>query len=111
MRKILYLFLALIGLVLPYYFLGSFVAESGLDPAAFVKQLFGTKISSFFAVDLLISAVVFLVFVRSETLRCRMRRWWLYLAATLLVGLSFALPIFLYMRESSLEASRKNQSE
>jgi hypothetical protein len=108
MTKNGYLLLAFIGLILPYYFLGSFIAESGLDPHAFLKQLFGTKISSFFAVDLLISAVVFLVFVRSETRRCRMGRWWLYLAATLLVGLSFALPIFLYVRESSLEASRKN---
>jgi hypothetical protein len=106
----MYLFLALVGLVLPYYFFLSFVADSGLDLAAFVKQLFGTKISTFFAVDLLISSVVFLVYVRDEARRFGMCRWWPYIAATLLVGLSFAFPLFLYVRERSMETSRANRS-
>ena len=110
MRKTVYLLLALIGLALPYCFFVSFVAHSGFDLAAFFKQLFGTEISSFFAVDLMISAVVFLVYVRDEARRCRMGRWWLYIAATLLVGLSFAFPIFLYMRERSIEGTRQNRS-
>jgi len=28
-----------------------------------------------------------------------MRRWWPFVVANLLVGLSFALPLFLYFRE------------
>jgi len=111
MRKTLYLLLAGVGLALPYYFFLSFVAETGLDVGAFLRQLFATKISSFFAVDLLVSTVVFLAYVRDEARRCRMGRWWLYVAATLLVGLSFAFPIFLYMRERSLEASELGGSK
>jgi len=32
-----------------------------------------------------------------------MKYWWAYLIATMTVGLSFALPLFLYFRERKLE--------
>src|SRR5215470_4720431 len=110
MRKNLYLALAILGLALPYYFLVSFVVATGPDPGAFVKELFATKISSFFVADLLISAVVFLVYLRPEARRYGMARWWIYVVATLLVGLSFAFPLFLYVRESSVRAARPEAS-
>ena len=101
----LYLVLAVIGFVGPYYFFISFLTAHGLDGKAFVEQLFGTQISSFFAVDLLLSSVVFIRYLRQETTRYAMRGWWLYLIALLTVGLSFALPLFLYVRESHREAT------
>jgi hypothetical protein len=103
-RKNVYLILAVIGLVAPYYFLISFLTAHGLDGKAFVQQLFGTQISTFFAADLLLSSVVFVRFLRQEAARYEMRRWWLYLAALLTVGLSFALPLFLYVRETYRQA-------
>jgi hypothetical protein len=44
---------------------------------------------------------LFLVFSRQEAQRHRMRSWWAYVLATLLIGPSFAFPIFLYFRESA----------
>jgi len=105
MRKKLYLLLAIAGLILPYYFFISFLTANGPDSRAFLDQLFGTKVSSFFASDLLISAVVFLVYLRPEARRHGVKRSWLYLIATLLIGLSFAFPLFLYVCESSSEQS------
>ena len=61
MRR-LYLLLAVIGLVLPYYFFVSFLTENGLNPRLFFGQLFASNISSFFAVDVIITAIVFLAF-------------------------------------------------
>src|SRR5215813_8418139 len=107
MRKNLYLALAILGFALPYYFFVSFLVGSGPDPSAFVKEIFATKISSFFAADLLISAVVFLVYLRPEARRHNIGRGWFYLVATILVGLSFAFPLFLYMRESSISPARR----
>jgi hypothetical protein len=42
------------------------------------------------------------VFSFQEARRLQMSRWWGYVAATLLVGPSFALPLFLYFRETRL---------
>ena len=103
-QKHLYLILAVIGFVGPYCFLISFLAAQGVDGKAFVQQLFGTKISTFFAVDLLVSSVVFLRYLAREATRYSIGYRWVYVVALLTVGLSFALPLFLFVRESHLEA-------
>jgi hypothetical protein len=103
-QKHLYFIFAVIGFVGPYYFLISFLTAHGVDGKAFGQQLFGTKISTFFAVDLLVSSVVFLRYLRQEATRYSIGYVWLYVVALLTVGLSFALPLFLYVRESHLEA-------
>jgi uncharacterized protein DUF2834 len=103
MKKNVYLILAIVGLVVPYYYFVSFLAVNGLDSRVFFKELFGTKISSFFAVDLIISCVVFVRYLRQEAVRYQIGKWWLYLMAVLFFGLSFALPLFLYVRELSIE--------
>jgi hypothetical protein len=102
-RQQLYLILALLGFVGPYYFFISFLAVHGFDAKAFLQQLFGTRISAFFAADLIISCLVFVVFLRQESPRLAIPRRWLYLLALVTVGLSLALPLFLYARESKLE--------
>jgi len=103
-KKHFYSILAVIGFVGPYYFFISFLMAHGLDGKAFVQQLFGTQISTFFAVDLLLSSVVFVRYLREEATHHAVGYWWLYLVALLTVGLSFALPLFLYVRESRFEA-------
>lgn len=98
--KHFYLILMVIGFVVPYYFFISFLMAHGLDPRELVRQLFSTYISTFFAVDLIIASIVFIVYLRREALRCSMENWWVYLVPLFTVGLSLALPLFLYVRES-----------
>ena len=102
MRKNVYLFLAIIGLIVPYYFLISFFATYGLNGRLFLEQLFSTPISAFFAVDLLLSCVVFARYLGQETKRYSIKYSWLCLVALCTVGLSCALPLFLYLREPYL---------
>ena|SRR5689334_3739923 len=102
--KRFYMILAVIGFIGPYYFFIAFLKAHGLDGKAFLQELFGTPISAFFAVDLLLSSVVFVRYLRQEASRYRIKRRWLYLIALLTVGLSFALPLFLYVRETHIEA-------
>ena len=97
--KNLYLILAIMGFVLPYYFFILFLVAHGFDPREFLRQLFGTPIATFFAVDLLISSIVFLIYLRQESMRRSVRHQWLYLVVLFTVGLSCALPLFLYARE------------
>lgn len=103
MRK-LYLALAIVGFLAPYYFFVSFLRAEGLNLQLLFSQLFANNISSFFAVDLIISAIVFWAFLYRESERYLMRNWWVYILATLIVGPSFALPLFLYFREAQIEA-------
>ncbi len=79
------------------------VAEHGLNATLFAQELFVNRISTFFAMDVIVSAVVLIRFIRMESSRLSIPRWWLPLAATLTVGVSFGLPLFLYMRELKLE--------
>jgi hypothetical protein len=108
MRKNIYLILAILGFVIPYYFLVRFLIEQGSYIPLFnipllVSQLFVNDISAFFAVDLIISTIVFWVWLVAETGRLQMNNSWVYILASLTVGLSFALPLFLYFREDRLQ--------
>ncbi|HKY05977.1 MAG TPA: DUF2834 domain-containing protein [Blastocatellia bacterium] len=105
--KNLYLILAVIGLAAPYYFFISFLMTHGLDARALVAGLFANHASSFFVIDLLISSVVFLCYLRQESARQPVPYWGLYVVALFAVGLSFALPLFLYARASRLESNQR----
>lgn len=102
-RKILYLSLCLPGFALPYSQFIPWVIEHGLDMPLFLRQLFANRISGFFALDVLISAVTLIGFIRSEGVRLKMSRLWLPIASVLLVGVSLGLPLFLFLRERELE--------
>lgn len=102
MKRWVYLVLAGIGLVFPYYFLLSFLVENGLNLELLLAQLFANDISTFFAVDLIITAVAFWVFLYWEARRMEMRHWWVYVVFTLFIGPSFAFPLFLYAREGKV---------
>ena len=101
--KNIYLILALAGLFAPYYFLFRFFGENGFNIPFLIDQLFANHISTFFAVDLIISIVVFWVWMTAEATKLQMKNWWLYILASLTVGLSFALPLFLFFRERTVE--------
>ena len=103
MKQNIYLVLASLGLLVPYYFLFKFLSANGFDIPLLVQQLFANDVSTFFAVDLVISIIVFWIYMIVEANRLQMKNWWLYILASLIVGLSFALPLFLYFREHQLE--------
>ena len=101
--KAIYLVLCFVGALLPYWQFVPWVVEHGINLPLFVRELFVNRISAFFGMDVLVSAVVLVTFVRIESVRLSIRRRWLPLLALLMVGVSLALPLFLYMRERSLE--------
>lgn len=102
-KKNIFLILAILGFLAPYYFFVQVPPESALDIPALIQPLFANNFMKGVAMDLTVSVIVFWVFVFSEANRLQMKNWWLYLVATLLVGLSFALPLFFYFRERKME--------
>ena len=101
--KNVYLILAILGFIAPYYFFLQVPPENLLDLPALIQPLFANHFMRGLAMDLTISVIAFWVFVFAEANRLQIRHAWLYVLATLMVGLSFALPLFLYFRERQLE--------
>ena len=102
MRKQLYLIGAILGTLLPYYYFIQFLWTYGLNLHQLVSQLFANDISAFFGMDVIVSSLVLWVFIFAEGRRLGMKHLWVYVAANLAVGVSLALPLFLYVRESKL---------
>ena len=102
-----YAWLCALGIVLPYSQFVRFLQEHGLNLRVFVQQLFVNRVSGFFAMDVIVSSIVLVAFVRMEGGRLGMKHRWAPVVALLTVGVSLALPLFLYMREEHLDASRR----
>ena len=96
--KRLYLALAVVGAVAPWYFFLSFLMEGGPGIAAALDQLWATNMTRFFTVDVLLTGLALLVYL---LIRERMNggRFWLLAGATVLVGPSCSLPLLLYFKE------------
>ena len=103
MKKNIYLILAIVGFVAPYYFLVQMPGKDGFDLVQLIQPMFANNLLRGVAMDLMVSVIVFWVYVFAEANKLQIKNPWLYILATLLVGLSFALPLFLYFRERKLE--------
>ena len=105
-RQWLFLFLAVLGTVLPLMVFASFVMAHGLSPKLFLAALWQTPVSRFFGLDVVISALALFLFVHLEGRRLKMANLWVYVVCTMLVGVSLGLPLFLFFRELKMsEAS------
>ena len=101
--KKLYLALCVAGTVLPCWQFFPFLAEHGLNLRLFFAQLFANPVSGFFGLDVIVSSVVLWVLVLVDGRRAGVTHLWAPIAASLAVGVSLGLPLFLYMRERRLE--------
>jgi Protein of unknown function DUF2834 len=101
--KRLYLVLCVVGFLVPYWQFIPWAAEHGINLPLLVRDLFANRISSFFGLDVLISAVVLWIFIAAEGSHLGMRRLWLPIVATCVVGVSLGLPLFLYLRQVHLD--------
>jgi hypothetical protein len=102
----LYLSLALLGAALPYSQLIPWLALHGLNIRLLFTDLFSSSIGAFFGLDVILSAVVLLIFISRDGVARGMRALWLPRVATCLIGVSCGLPLFLYMRE--VQVARDN---
>lgn len=96
--RTIYLVLSFMGFALPYSQFVPWAMVHGLDVPLFFRELFSTHIGGFFGMDVIVSAIVLVLFVFIEGRRLGMQKLWVPVLGTLLVGVSFGLPLFLYMR-------------
>jgi hypothetical protein len=98
-RAKLLLFLAVAGFVVPNVMVGVFLADHGLDLGLYFENWFETLPSSQLVVDLVIAFLAFAAWASWDGPRNGVDRWWVVIPASLLVGVCFAVPLYLFMRE------------
>ena len=104
MTKIIYLILAIIGIILPMtqFIPATIAGEFSLD--GLFKDMTQNKILTGVSLDFFIAAATAIVFIIIEGRKRKLSLVWVAIVGTFLIGLSFGLPFFLYLRERSLEA-------
>ena len=96
--KVFLIFCCFAGIVIPYWFAIPFFMFHGPNLRLLVEELFANNISSFFAADLIIASVIFLVWSFRDARERKIGGWWIVLLSNLIVGLSLALPLYLLKR-------------
>ncbi|MEM9604834.1 MAG: DUF2834 domain-containing protein [Pseudomonadota bacterium] len=94
-----YALMCVVGTVLPLSAFVPWVLEFGLDLNFLLSGAFVNRVAAFAWLDVIVSAVVLLVFIWVEGRRQGMTRLWLPTLGTCTVGVSLGLPLFLLLRE------------
>jgi Terpene cyclase DEP1 len=103
-RERILLVLAIAGFLVPNTMVVIFLAEHGLDLSTYFGHWVDSLPAAQLAADLGIAFLTFALWSTWEARRLDMSTWWLPIPASLLVGLCFALPLFLLLRERAIVA-------
>lgn len=108
--RVIYLLLAIIGLVMTWYYNLQFIQESGgsFDVAEFVAAGANNAASQSLSWDLAIACIAGLIWIFFESKRLGLRFFWVYFVLAFSVAYAFAFPLFLFVRQGKLEAMEKD---
>jgi hypothetical protein len=104
--KKFYFVAMVIGAAAPLYLLSQHFAARGFGLSDFVAASFPNPAASGLVADLILSATLGLIAFGREARALRLRGFWAVVLGTLLIGFSFGLPLYLYLRESRLEVGK-----
>lgn len=97
--------LALVGFVVPNAMVLAFFLREGVDLGAYFGHWGESLPAAQLAADVSIAFAALALWAAWEGRRLGMRTWWLPVPASLLVGVCFALPLFLLLRERAVRGS------
>lgn len=101
--KNIFLALAILGTVAPITAFTPWLAEHGLDLPLFFKEMFATEVSSFFSLDVIVSALVVVTMV-ARGAKNGVPYAWLSIVGTFSIGVSLGLPLYLYLEARHRDA-------
>jgi hypothetical protein len=109
--RILYLLLAIVGLVMTWYYNLQFMEESGgaFDIAEFMAASSANAASQSLTWDLTIACLAGLLWIFFESKRLGLRFFWIYIILAFSVAYAFAFPLFLFVRQGKLESMQEQQ--
>lgn len=109
--KKVYLVLLIIGAAIPLNYLVQFIVEYGFDLRMILNQLHTNNIVKFVASAMILTSVTFLYFMYIEAKKHQIYTWWICVIALFTVGVSLALPLFLYIREDYIDIEKINEGK
>jgi hypothetical protein len=80
--------------------------EQGLNLSLLCQELFASRIGGFFGLDVLISAIVLVLFIATGSRRTALPLAWLPIVGTSLVSVSLGFHFFFSFASTSLTRSR-----
>ena len=99
--KNIYLSATIAGALIPYLFFVDFFLAEGLALPTFLLGIFANGAAGGFAADVLISSAVFWLYLFNK----KESRVWVYVLLNLTIGLSCALPYYLYVKTKEAETT------
>ena len=107
--RMIYLTLAIFGLVMTWYYNLQFMADSGgsFDIAAFVAAGATNAAAKSLSWDLFIACIAGLTWIYFESKRMGLGFFWVYIILAFTVAFAFAFPLFLFVRQGKLEKAHR----
>lgn len=102
--KYVYLCLAILGVLYTWYY--NILYFQSVDNVSFIGFMQDAQINfagKSFGADLTVVVFTFFVFLTTESLRLKIKYWWVLIPLTFLIAVAFTLPLFLYLRQQKLE--------
>ena len=92
----LYLFAGFAGTLPPFAAFGEWITHYGFSPVQMMTAIWQQPLVLFAWLDVIITALVLIIFADIEARRTGMSRRWITPIATCCIGPSLGLPLFLY---------------
>ena len=106
-RKMIYLSLAIVGTIVPFVFFAQHFGAVGYGLSDFIGAVFVNGAASGFAADLVIASVVFWIAIIQRRRIGKGPNPVLFIVLNLTIGLSCALPAYLYANNESVDSNDK----
>ena len=97
----IYLLLSVFGAILPYSLFISWLWQNDITLSLFLQNLTANSISLFALTDVILCAIVSILFILMDSRVVATKFRLIAVTATLLIGPSCGLPLYLYFRGSS----------
>jgi hypothetical protein len=105
--KYLYLSLCILSLVLTYSQVPAITKQYGYNFLPMFGEQFSTPSLRFLGFDLIIAALASTIFILAEGIRLKIKSLYIPVLAVFLIGISFALPLFLFLRENKIQKDKQ----
>jgi hypothetical protein len=105
MRSRVYLAFAVLGFITPLVLINVYGIDHGYNIGDMISAMWPNPIALAVLCDLSLSIFVFWYWAAQEGPKHGIDHWWWIIPLSVLVGLCFALPLFLYWRERALESA------
>lgn len=105
----LYLFLTVLGAVIPFGAFLPWLMGNGLNLVSFYHSATINPVSIFAWLDVFISAIVLLIYIVVDGRENKIKHNWVAVVATLTIGVSCGLPLYLYFKEKQRIALKETK--